>query len=279
MYNAAVDSDARFTVLLAEPEQLRLADIAKALSAFKNIPYQDAARAARSAWGIVAESLEESEARNLADCLTASGLKAMTLPRSAVEAIPAAFTAAKAEFGADGFRAISKSGEAAALPGDEIILIAAAGFERTTTATTKVREGPSSNQKAASLGLMMMTGLPISIGGKEREVEKSRTETDLLFYLELYLGKPLKRFRIDAQNFNFACLGEKMAHGVYPNFRTLLAELNLRAPHAGKNKGSRLMLQGASLAAMGYDSLEDLERECRWLLTLKFLKETQERNH
>jgi hypothetical protein len=39
-----------------------------------------------------------------------------------------------------------------------------------------------------------------------------------------------------------------------------------------KNRGTQILLDGAAVASMGYDTIADLNREDRWLLTLDGLK-------
>jgi hypothetical protein len=82
----------------------------------------------------------------------------------------------------------------------------------------------------------------------------------------------VRRFRIDAQDFNFSCLKARMGYTAPQNFRILVLEMIRLCPQALKNRGAQVLLDGAAIASMGYDTIADLDRESRWLLTLDSLK-------
>ncbi len=63
-----------------------------------------------------------------------------------------------------------------------------------------------------------------------------------------------------------------MGYGAETNFHALLEELVARAPAALRGKGTRAMLARRPAGDSFYESLDDLEREERWLLTLAALK-------
>jgi hypothetical protein len=56
------------------------------------------------------------------------------------------------------------------------------------------------------------------------------------------------------------------------NLRALARRLAGLWPEAGRNRGLRFILEGKPQRDMGYESLADLERESRWLLTLRALR-------
>ena len=64
-----------------------------------------------------------------------------------------------------------------------------------------------------------------------------------------------------------------MAYNVLANFRTLACELARRAGSAMKTRGVGILMAGEPITAMGYESLDELDRESRWLLTLALLKD------
>jgi hypothetical protein len=150
-----------------------------------------------------------------------------------------------------------------------LVLVSAAGITLTTTTTKTTKEGPSAAQKILSTGILLTTGLPIKIGGKERVVEKTQQQSELVFYLDLYYGQPLRRRRIDAQHFDYSFLKERKLYFVLGNFKLVLGDLLAAAPAAWRNHGAKVLLEGKPVQTMGYESLADLEREARWLLTLQ----------
>jgi hypothetical protein len=151
------------------------------------------------------------------------------------------------------------------------VLIAAAAVTITSTTTKKVKEGPTPGQRLASAGLMLATGLPIKIGGKERTVEKTLHQSDLFFYVDVLTRNPLKRLRVDSQSFDYSFLKERKLYQIMGNFKLLVSDLVKGTPEAWQNHGTRVLLEGKPIQTMGYVTLADLERETRWLLTLQQL--------
>jgi hypothetical protein len=227
--------------------------LAKALAAARETPVQDQMLVARRAWGIVAEDLPESEARALGKALRSSGMECAVGRTAALAELPAVEGARTAD----------------ALPAAPPILIAVAGLTVTTTTTRSEKKGPSGAQKVASAAIMMSTGLPIRIGGRKRSVEKTQEEQSLVFYADLYYERPSRRLRIEASHFDFSCLGERMLYQSQGNLKLLIHDLVHAAPEAWMNHGTRVLVEARPIRTMGYASLEDLEREARWLLTLR----------
>jgi hypothetical protein len=154
---------------------------------------------------------------------------------------------------------------------DQLVLVAVAGFSVTSTTTKNVKEVPSTAQKIASMGIFLTTGLPIKVGGKERTVEKTQTQSDLVFYADLLYKDPARRLRIDALRFDYSFLKDRKVYQVFGNFKLLVADLAQGAPGAWRNHGTKILLEGKPIRMMGYETLADLERETRWLLTLQAL--------
>lgn len=246
----------RYAVILTNPEHLDVPRLAEALARFNKVAAVDAAPAARRSWGIVADDLEKGRAEALAAELARSGLEGLALPNNLIEDLPQ-------------IRPVKAYPEKfAAKPW---ALVAAAGFRKTVTAA-KTQEGPSMAQKAFGLGLMMTTGLPVGLGGGKKEAAKTQESFDLVFYLDLLRLDAPERLRIDAQDFDYSCLNERKDYNVINNFRTLVKEIALGSPEAFKSRGTSVILENKPVSAMGYDALEDLEKESRWLLTLRTLK-------
>lgn len=247
---------AHFAVIQLERESHDPMALAKALASVRETPVQDQVLAANKAWGIVAEDLPESEARALGQALRSTGLKCTAGPTAALAKLPEVEPAATVD----------------ELPAAHPILISVAGITVTTTTTKTEKHGPSGAQKMASAAIMMSTGIPIRIGGRKRSVEKTQEEQSLVFYADLYYEDPSKRLRIDASHFDFSCLEERMLYLAQGNLKLLIGDLFQAAPGAWMNHGTRVLLEGRPIRMMGYGSLEDLEREARWLLTLRALR-------
>ena len=208
----------------------------------------------RRCWGIVEQDADEPGARREAQALCAAGLPALAVPANLIEELPAAQVVRA--LGVD-------SGPAK--------LLAAAAFTQRQSRVVRVEEGPGAGRRALQLGLSMATGMPLNLfGGGKKEVEKTLSSSELLFYLDVYLSEPPRRLRVNAQDFDFSCLGERKGYDAAGNFRRLLES---KAPLAAAlNVGARGLLDGRPVRELGYESLDDLEREARWLLTLIALK-------
>lgn len=246
----------RYAVILAAAEHFKPVEIARALAALKKVPEQDLVPAARRCWGLIEEDIDEASARELSAGLDKAGLAALAVPKNLIEDLPA----------------VRVMPLLAPFKPERLAILAAAGYKETTTRKLKTSEGPDLARKAIGMGITMMTGLPTSIGKAKKEVEKTVENTELVFFLDLVLKDPAERLRIDVQDFDFSCLGAKKTYGAIVNFRQLIYDLADVSPSAVRNRGTTFLLEQKPVRDMGYEDLRDLERECRWLLTLSALK-------
>ena len=244
---------ARFVVIQLDRDARDPSALAKALAAARKTPVLDQMIVARNSWGIVGEDLAEEEASVLLEILLSSGVASVACPASSLVELPSAEVATTLE----------------SLPATRPVLIAVAGITITSTTTATERRGPTGAQKLVSTALMLGTGLPIKLGGRTRAVAKTHQEPTLAFYADLLYQNPLRRMRIAAAKFDFACLKERMLCQAQANCKLLIGDLLRAAPAAWQNHGTRVLLEGKPMRTMGYRSLEDLEREERWLLTLR----------
>ena len=242
----------RFIVLQRDRHALDPIELAKALAEIRGTPIQDQVVAARGTWGLVAEGLSGQEAKALATALGEAGIPCAVGPTRAVVELPPVEPASALED----------------LPSRDPLLIAVAGIEVTTRTKTRKPKGPSGAQKAASAAILLTTGLPIKVGGRKRKVETTRDERTLSFHADLHYRDPSRRLRIDPSHFDFSFLGERMLYQAQGNLKLLVARLVARTPEAWLNHGARVLLEGRPVRTMGYRSMEDLDREARWLLTL-----------
>jgi len=248
-----VNDTSRYALIQRDRESWDPIELAKALAAVRGTPLQDQALVAKRAWGIVADDLSQSEAKELGKKLRAAGVECAVGPTTALAELPPAEAA----------------GTIDALPDAHPILIGVAAITVTTTTTKKEKQGPSGAQKAASAAIMMTTGLPIKIGGRKRTVEKTQEEQSLVFLADLHYENPSRRMLIDASNFDFSFLKERMLYQAQGNLKLLVGDLVEAAPEAWTNHGARVLLEGKPIRTMGYADVDDLEREARWLLTLR----------
>ncbi|MEK9146485.1 MAG: hypothetical protein AAB339_12835, partial [Elusimicrobiota bacterium] len=127
-------------------------------------------------------------------------------------------------------------------------------------------------KKLARTAFSLMTGIPTSLGLGGKPAERKQEEAEQVLLLDLVLEGPPERLRVDARKFDFSCLKTRMVYDVLGNFRQLIRELAGQSEGASRNRGVRVLLEGKPLREMGYDEASDLDRECRWLLTLQALR-------
>jgi hypothetical protein len=254
-------------VLLSEPEQLDWVPLGKAIAAFKKIPLQDAALEAKKCWGIVSDNATPAEADGLVQALTQEGLRSFSAPASLLAGPRTPNVVKHINIEDQGLAVEAQPGQFRVVPWTYVSVIAVSLFKQTVVKTMKVEEGPSAAEKLAKTGITLMTGIPLPIARK-KTVEKKVQDSELFFFLDLFLKQSGFRIRLDAQNLDYHFLKEKMELNVQGNFRLLVKEILNRAPNALQNRGVRVLAGGQPLTSMGYDTLPDLEKECRWLLAL-----------
>ncbi|HXT00389.1 MAG TPA: hypothetical protein VN915_06920 [Elusimicrobiota bacterium] len=257
-------------VLVRSPEKFLPTAVAAVLGKRKKQPALDFVAPVRSSWGLIAESLPAPEADELAADLTAGGQPAVAAPTSLLESLPAPVLVTKAELAGDGFDVVS--GRAHAAPERQswshLAALCAGGIEVRESKTITEKAEMDIKEKAVRIGISMATGLPM-MGGK-KEVTRVVETRDRALTLDLLFLNPSRRLRVEARSFDYSLLGPKMAHAAEVNFAILVNEVAARAPAALRGKGTRGFLN--KTGDWRYDSLPDLEREERWLLTLAALK-------
>lgn len=106
----------------------------------------------------------------------------------------------------------------------------------------------------------------IIFGKAVRLVAAASIERGLL--LDVVLETPLRRLRINAERFDFSCLGAKMNYDARNNLRELARSLCELSPATLRSRGTDSMLAERRGQPLSYDAVDDLEREERWLLTI-----------
>ena len=260
--------DDKFAVLLANPELFNLPAIAKVLSEYRGVHPHDAINEARAGAGLLLENADEKAAQDLAGRFTSAGLPARVTAQANVPILPEPQLVTGASFLPDKLEIALEASHQVTLPPKRFLFVGAGSFAQTTFKTIKVKEGPSAGQKIAKLGVMLATGLPIPIGGKEKMVEKKIESSDRVFCAELIVAEPFQHLRIEGDNMSYACLKDKMGYNVMTNFPLLMKELIKVSAGAILGRGARVLQANGPVRDIGYGSVEEMEREARWLLAL-----------
>jgi hypothetical protein len=259
-------------VLVRAPDKFAPMAVAGVLAKRAKAPALDFVASARRAWGVVAESLPAAEAEALAKDLSAAGQEALAVPASLLETPAEPVSVSKAEFSAEGFDLVAGRAHAAPerLAWPRLAAICAAGIEERTSKTVTETAAVEVGEQAVRLGLTMATGIPLMKSAKQtKRVVETR---DRALILDLLFVEPARRLRIDPRAFDFSVLGAKMGYGAEVNFLALVEDLFARAPRALRGKGTRALLGRRPAAESFYESLDDLAREERWLLSLSTLR-------
>jgi hypothetical protein len=259
-------------VLIRSPEKFLPTAAAGVLAKRAKRPALDFVAPLRRGWGIVGEPLPAADAESLAAELTAAGQPALAAPASLLEELPEPVLVGKAEFSGDGFDVVEGKANAAPerLSWNRLAALCAAGLEVRTSKTVTETAPMDMGEKALRIGLTMATGIPMM--GSKKEVKRVVESKDRALILDLVFLSPSRRLRVDARAFDYSVLGPKMGYGAEANFTLLLEELAARAPAALRGKGTRGLIARRPAAETQYESLDDLEREERWLATLIALK-------
>jgi hypothetical protein len=254
-----------YHVLLGNLEAAKPPLIAEALAKLHGVPAADMAQAARRSWGFALESASKEKAEALVGHLAAKKLESFVLPANLVEELPAradlpTLSLADPHFEAGGQRRSWSN----------VSVIAACALTRTVTHTRPGEPESTMADKALKLGLMM-SGLPTGLAPKTPQGPVKSSETEFSFHALLVVSEPAAVLHLDCDRFDYSCLGEKMGYNALLNFKALLTELKSRAPKALVNRGFEALRLSAPVAALGYEALADLEKESRWLTTLRAL--------
>lgn len=220
MTTSGTGRSAAFSVLLPKPGALDAPRVARALSRFLGVPVHDAAVRARRSCGIVAEGLNEEQAKDLAKRLEEEALGGWVLRDDALATVPSPVPLRGLDFIAAGFR---PSGD-----------------------------GPGLAELVPSRAIRLLAAAMI----------------DKLLILDVVLEFPLRRLRVNAERFDFRCLGGRMNYDARNNVRELTRSLSRLSPSALRARGAELLVSDNRSEPLSYDSIEDLEREERWLLTI-----------
>ncbi len=255
-------------VILAKPEDPPADALARIFAEFHGVTAFDGKRLANHAWGFLGEKLSESGAEKLKALADAAGLPVHIKEEKDIPALPPALNLHRAWF--DEYRLYYTTGSSPkehSIACSDLALACAVGLREETSFVKTIQRGPSAQQRAVGLGLSMVTGIPISLG-KKQEVKKTVKSAEFYLYIDLFSKDLSTRLHVDAQQFNFLDLQERMLPNAMGNFKTLLQDLATRAPAALKNRAARMILASQPYASMGYETRGDYEKECRWLLAL-----------
>ncbi len=254
-------------VLLQDPRGVEAGVLGRFFSGSLKIPLIDAQHRARRAWGVLGENLSEEDARRLAAEATAVGIPAAAFPSGTLKPLPPPVMVQRAELPEVGLLLkVGVPATARTVPFDSLRVAAALAVREETQTTVTVKEGPSTGERVAKIGLMMATGIPMGVGGKSKEVKKIVTSGEFTLFADIFTVAG-ERYCVDPARFGFSGPRGATWTGL-ENLRRFLQALLPKTPKALVNRGVRWLVESRPLSSLGYDTRADYEKECRWLLAL-----------
>ena len=246
------------------PEMKKLAD---AMEEFHRFSFEEGMAAAKQAWGFAGEDLTRANADLLAAKCAKHGIKTTIIPSKEISSLRPVKEIEKTAISPSGLNWTTHEKETGFLSFESVNIIAAAPIKIETIKVQVSTEGPSSLERISKTAVTLTTGIPLGFGGKSKEVRKEIRQTELTFLLDIISTD--ERLRINSDKFDYTCLGKKKEYSSQLNFRVLLEELASFALKAEKNQGAQAILAKQPLNMLPYKTEKHLEKECRWMLTIK----------
>lgn len=253
------------TVVLMADAGDRVPAVAAALAAVRGVPVIDTTREAKFCWGLLAERRPAGECAALVAALAERQVAARAVRAEAIPDLAGIQTPDKIDMAADGFRCRLHRGSTPLIPWAAVNLVAAAVVTSTTLSVTTQKEGPTATSKLLKTGITLATGIPIP-SGRSKNVEVRKEERSVGAYLDIGLTWPAGRFRLNADRLDFSYLGERRGYDSFGNFKLVALDAANHVTENRTNRGVAVLKAGKPVSAMGYETLQDLEREERWLL-------------
>lgn len=256
------------------------ARLADTLARFHAVSTADGTRLASHCWGIAAQRLDPGRAAQLVQMLEEAEVAACAVEESELAVLPRAeicqtmaFSERGAVWGTHAALLAPAEGPSSPAPArefrwDEVELLAGCAFREERRERQVKRDGPSAGERVARIGLMAVTGLPIGLG-KTKRVDTEVLRSEMFFLLDIFLKGAPAALHVEAETFDYSCLGPQRGYAVMQNVRLLAGALAERSPGADRNHGLKILVSGAPLNAMTYRTREDYLQECRWHLTLR----------
>jgi hypothetical protein len=254
-------------LLLAQAGDLQNTKVSEKWAKLRACALLEASLAVRKSWGLLSETLSSEESALYAGAFAEVGIPVKAIPSENLVVPPTILPVKALAFSTDSL-AITVQKDEMSIPWKRLTGIFAFALAESFSKTVKVTEGPSAAEKIIKTGLSLATGIPLPIA-KKKTVEKKVTSSELNFFLDVIFDEPLARYRVDGQHLGYGFLGPDKAMGAQANFRLLFDQLRLRAPQAFLNKGSRVLAARQPISNMGYETLNDIEKETKWYLSVR----------
>ncbi len=241
-----------FAVVQRELTAPNAEQLIAAFRASPSIVDHDARRTVRRRFGILAENLSATEARNVAGTLDGLGVPAAAVDMDELPALPAARSFKRVDPVDEALTFYDALGRPQPLAWERVVLVAAGQIANIRVERT-----------ARIISMQSSHDFEADVVYEHRHVE----EHDVA--LELVLENPSQRWRATADALLFNYLGPRRQARRFDNFPLLVADILQRAPRAAINRGCASLGGGEAdplRHITPYASRQDFEKELVWLL-------------
>lgn len=245
-------------VMQKSTEPPAIEQLKRAFSRIPGLTAYDASKYCRETFGIVARNFTGEQATVLQAALAAEGIEAEVVEESRLPVLPAGKMVRRAEITPEALMIYDPVGQKFPLEWGHVMVIAAGKVS--VAEFTRVR----TEREASSYDLS-------NLDRRNRRQPKKVTEYTSKeklreqYLLEIILSRAVMRYGIEADRFDFGCLGERAKPDEAGNFCQLLRELAKHAPQAALNRGARAMVAEPG-ALVSYRGKNILNEEIIWQL-------------
>lgn len=258
-----------------DPEILKVA-----FRAVGDLVDNDARILSADAFGILADRLSAKTARTVANELAKAGIPMEIVHQQHIPTLPDPHTMRRGACSPDAFIATDSLGRDAPLNWSQVAMIAV-GFvplrEAKRVARTRYKRplGPLGARISMGTGLVGVAGglgaavtagyIQSKYGAPEREIS-IRYKRESHGLLDIFVDSQPYCYRIRADKFNFAYLGQRQTKNRHENFVELVNDLTTHATVAALNRGAVAIRQDGLDATFAYPTRHAFEEETIWLL-------------
>ncbi|EEF60543.1 hypothetical protein [Pedosphaera parvula] len=247
-----------YALLQKNLEPIDVEKLRRAFVGQKRISAADAPIIASKAFGILLRSLDLEEAKNLNRALLGESIETDIVEERQLPALPLPKLIKQMELTPQAMILFDPLGRKVPNDWSQIAMLAAGMVKESTIQRTR-KEWEVEKMRT-------IPGLMIPIRTKEKKFEYSSRETsEWSLRLEIVLNGGAARFQIAADDFNYACLGERKVADDTNNLCLLLRELANLAPQARLNQGATWMWNNEG-EVTAYPRKEALWDEITWTL-------------
>jgi hypothetical protein len=246
-----------FTVLQKGEQSPTIEQLKRAFGGVPGLLAPDAIKHCKETFGIIVRGFPEAQAGALQAGLKAEGVETEIIEDAQLPAVPVAKVIRRLECVPEALMIFDPYGRKFPVEWAHVMLIAA-GSVRQATFERKRTEHEEAKIKFVH-GVIPIIERTVKVAYNTNEASSS------VLRAEIVLTGGVAQYSIEAEGFNYTCLGERVTQVVPANFLMLLKELVKYAPKAGLNRcAAAMMAEPATLVS--YPHKNSLQDEIQWWL-------------